>query len=66
MRHQYRLAMKPGRPAKSVKEHIAIVEAICARDRSAAEAAMAAHIDSVLDAMRETNRAATEAAAAVL
>ncbi|PUB26961.1 GntR family transcriptional regulator [Promicromonospora sp. AC04] len=66
VRHQYRLAMKPGRPAKSVKEHVAIVEAICARDRSAAEAAMAAHIDSVLDAMRETNRAATEAAAAVL
>lgn len=66
VRHQYRLAMKPGRPAKSVKEHTAIVDAICARDRAAAEAAMATHIDSVLDAMRETNRAATEEAAAVL
>ncbi|GAA4702620.1 DNA-binding transcriptional regulator, GntR family [Promicromonospora umidemergens] len=64
VRHQYRLAMKPGRPAKSVKEHMAIVEAICGRDRGAAEAAMAAHIDSVLEAMRETNRTATEGAAA--
>ncbi|MBE1879043.1 GntR family transcriptional regulator [Myceligenerans pegani] len=66
VRHQYRLAMKPGRPAKSVEEHIAIVDAICARDRVAAEAAMAAHIDSVLAAMRQTNRAATEEAAAAL
>lgn len=52
VRHQYKLAMKPGRPQVSVEEHAAIIDAICARDREAAESAMAAHLDSVIDAMR--------------
>jgi len=52
VRHQYRLAMKPGRPQVSVEEHVAIIDAICARDREAAEAAMSAHLDSVIIAMR--------------
>jgi DNA-binding GntR family transcriptional regulator len=52
VRHQYKLAMKPGRPQVSVGEHVAIIDAICARDRDAAERAMSAHLDSVITAMR--------------
>lgn len=55
VRHQYRLAMKPGRPAVSVNEHQEIIDAICARDSRAAECAMSAHLDSVMNAMREVD-----------
>ncbi|MEU7873937.1 FCD domain-containing protein [Dactylosporangium sp. NPDC049140] len=48
VRHQFRLALLPGRPAVSLPEHLAIVEAVCARDPARAEAAMGAHLDSVL------------------
>jgi DNA-binding GntR family transcriptional regulator len=51
VRQQFRLAQKPGRADVSVLEHLAIIEAICRRDRHAAEAAMAAHLDSVISAM---------------
>ena len=53
VRQQFRLAMKPGRPAVSVAEHQNIIDAICDRDPSAAESAMAAHLDSVIAAMRD-------------
>jgi len=36
----------------SLPEHLAIVEAVCARDPAAAERAMRAHLSSVLDALR--------------
>lgn len=32
VRHQFRLAMRPGRPAVSLPEHLAIIDAICAHD----------------------------------
>ncbi|MGO2096016.1 MAG: GntR family transcriptional regulator [Candidatus Microbacterium stercoravium] len=55
VRQQFRLAMKSGRPAVSVVEHQNIIDCICDRDPSAAEAAMAAHLDSVIAAMRDVD-----------
>ncbi|HEV7712980.1 MAG TPA: GntR family transcriptional regulator [Asanoa sp.] len=52
VRHQFRLALVPGRPAVSLPEHLAIVEAVCARDPAAAERAMRAHLSSVIEALR--------------
>jgi DNA-binding GntR family transcriptional regulator len=52
VRHQFRLAMQPGRPAASLPEHKAIIEAVCSRDPDAAERAMRAHLRSVIAALR--------------
>jgi DNA-binding GntR family transcriptional regulator len=52
VRQQYMLSMLPGRPATSLPQHVSIIQAICARDPKAAEAAMREHIASVIDAMR--------------
>jgi DNA-binding GntR family transcriptional regulator len=48
VRHQFRLAFVPGRPSVSLPEHLAIIDAVCARDPERAERAMRAHLDSVL------------------
>lgn len=48
VRHQFRLALVPGRPSVSLPEHLAIIDAVCARDPKQAEQAMRTHIDSVL------------------
>lgn len=48
VRHQFRLALLPGRPAVSLPEHLAIVEAVCAREPERARDAMTAHVGSVL------------------
>lgn len=53
VRQQFRLAMKPGRPAVSVQEHQRIIDSVCARDPAAAAAAMSEHLDSVIHAMRD-------------
>lgn len=58
VRQQFRLAQKPGRPNVSIVEHLAIIDAICSRDRQAAEAAMSAHLDSVIRAMHEVHEQA--------
>jgi DNA-binding FadR family transcriptional regulator len=52
VRHQFALSLLPGRPAVSLPEHLAIIEAIQARDPKAAEQAMRAHIASVIEALR--------------
>jgi DNA-binding GntR family transcriptional regulator len=52
VRHQFRLALVPGRPAVSLPQHGAIVTAIAAGDPAAAEDAMRRHIDSVIGALR--------------
>jgi DNA-binding GntR family transcriptional regulator len=49
VRHQFALALVPGRPARSLGQHERIVAAIVARDPAAAEAAMREHISSVID-----------------
>jgi DNA-binding GntR family transcriptional regulator len=48
VRHQFRLALVPGRPSVSLPEHLAIIDAICARDPDQADQAMRTHLDSVL------------------
>ncbi|GAA5126595.1 GntR family transcriptional regulator [Pseudonocardia adelaidensis] len=59
VRHQFQLAMHPGRPAISLPQHIEIIEAICAGDAGAAEAAMRRHIRSVIDTLPEVEAART-------
>jgi DNA-binding GntR family transcriptional regulator len=51
VRHQFRLSLMPGRPFTSLPEHLAIIDAVTARDPAAAEAAMRAHLSSVLTAL---------------
>lgn len=47
VRFQYRTVLAPGRAAKSITEHRAIVEAITDGDRKAAERAMRDHLSQV-------------------
>ncbi|WNV85983.1 GntR family transcriptional regulator [Umezawaea sp. Da 62-37] len=56
VRRQFRLAMHPGRPAVSLPEHLEIVDAVCAGDPVAAEAAMRKHLRSVIDALPEVEK----------
>ena len=58
VRHQFRLATQPGRPAVSLPEHLAIIEAVCARDADAADRAVRAHLASVMLALRAAEEAA--------
>lgn len=51
VRHQFRLALVPGRPATSLPQHLEIVEALRARDPERAQAAMHAHLSSVLSVL---------------
>ncbi|KOV61338.1 GntR family transcriptional regulator [Streptomyces sp. MMG1121] len=51
VRHRFKLALRPGRPQQSLNEHLAMIEAIRARDPQAAEAAVRAHLASVIDAL---------------
>jgi len=52
IRWQFPLILVPGRPARSVAEHRAIVEAIAARDAAAAEAAMRDHRAQTVQTLR--------------
>ena len=55
VRHQFRLAMHPGRPSVSLPEHLAIIDGICTHDPEAAERAARAHLRSVIEALREVD-----------
>ncbi len=48
VRYQFRTVLQPGRITQSLGEHEAIVHAIAAHDEDAAERAMRAHIESVV------------------
>ncbi|MFD6282101.1 GntR family transcriptional regulator [Streptomyces sp. NPDC060209] len=52
VRHRFQLALRPGRPQQSLSEHLAMIEAIRARDPQAAEAAVRSHLASVIEALR--------------
>jgi DNA-binding GntR family transcriptional regulator len=52
VRHQFRLALVPGRPHVSLAEHLAIIDEICARAPDAAERAARRHLLSVIDALK--------------
>jgi DNA-binding GntR family transcriptional regulator len=51
VRHQFRLALLPGRAAVSLPQHLEIIEAICAREPDRAETAMRTHLASVIDTL---------------
>jgi DNA-binding GntR family transcriptional regulator len=53
VRHRFQLALRPGRPQQSLSQHLAMIEAITARDPQAAEAAVRAHLTSVIEALRD-------------
>ena len=57
VRHQFRLAMHPGRAAVSLPQHLEIIDAVCAGDPDAAEAAVRRHLRSVIDTLPEINNA---------
>ena len=60
VRHQFSLALVPGRPSVSLPQHEAIVAAIVARDPAAAELAMRDHLSSVIEAFRALSGAAAQ------
>lgn len=51
VRHQFRLSFQPGRAAVSAPEHVAIIDAVIARDGDAAERATRVHLLSVIHAL---------------
>jgi DNA-binding GntR family transcriptional regulator len=56
VRHQFKLAMQPGRPAVSLTEHLAIIDAVCAHQPQDAEQAVRDHLGSVIAALREAEQ----------
>jgi DNA-binding GntR family transcriptional regulator len=55
VRHQFQLAMHPGRPSVSLPQHLEIIEALCAGDAEAAEAAVRRHLRSVVETLPEVS-----------
>jgi DNA-binding GntR family transcriptional regulator len=53
VRHQFRLALRPGRPQVSLPEHLAIIDEVCSRSPEAAERAARRHVASVIESLRE-------------
>lgn len=53
VRHQFKLSGRPLRAKVSVQEHVAIIDAIVAKDPDAAEQAVRTHLRSVVAALRE-------------
>ena len=53
VRHQFRLALHPGRATVSLPQHLEIIEALCAGDSAAAESAVRRHLSSVIDTLPE-------------
>jgi DNA-binding GntR family transcriptional regulator len=51
VRFQFRTVLAPGRSTKSLREHKAIVDAIAAKDRKAAETAMRRHLSHVAETL---------------
>ena len=51
VRHQFQLALRPGRPEKSLSEHLAILNAIADRRPDEADQATRRHLSSVIDAL---------------
>lgn len=58
VRHQFRLASRPGRPAQSLRHHLDIIQAVVAGDATEAARAAAAHLDDVIEQLRATANAA--------
>jgi DNA-binding GntR family transcriptional regulator len=52
VRHQFQLALRPGRPEVSLGEHLAILRAVAGRRPADAEQAVRIHLASVIKALR--------------
>jgi len=63
VRHQFQLALRPGRPQESLPEHLAIIDAVTRRDPDQAERAARLHMRSVIRALSDTTSNTTEEAA---
>ena len=57
VRHQFRLALHPGRAAVSLPQHLEIIDAICAGDPERAEAAVRRHLHSVIETLPQSSGA---------
>jgi DNA-binding GntR family transcriptional regulator len=56
VRHQFQLALRPGRPEVSLAEHLAILEAVADRRPHDANLAVRAHLASVIEALRASDQ----------
>ncbi|GAA2029375.1 GntR family transcriptional regulator [Yaniella flava] len=54
IRYHFQLSTQPDRPQVSLPQHLAIIEAICARDSELAATAMHAHLTSVTQAIADS------------
>jgi DNA-binding GntR family transcriptional regulator len=52
LRFQYQTMLRPGRPARSLREHELIFSAITAHDPEAADSAMRDHLEEVIETLR--------------
>jgi DNA-binding GntR family transcriptional regulator len=52
VRHQFQLALRPGRPEVSLPEHLAIADAVAGRRPADADRAVRAHLASVIAALQ--------------
>jgi DNA-binding GntR family transcriptional regulator len=60
VRHQFQLALRPGRPEVSLPEHVAIAHAVAGRRPEDAERAVRAHLASVIEALQADNTSVRE------
>jgi DNA-binding GntR family transcriptional regulator len=63
VRHQFQLALRPGRPEVSLPEHVAIAHAVAGRRPADADLAVRAHLASVIEALRADNASDQETSA---
>ena len=63
VRHQFQLALRPGRPEVSLPEHLAIAHAVASRRPVDADRAVRAHLASVIEALRVENASDQEISA---
>jgi DNA-binding GntR family transcriptional regulator len=63
VRHQFQLALRPGRPEVSLPEHVAIAHAVAGRRPEDAERAVRAHLASVIEALQADNTSVHEPSA---
>ena len=63
VRHQFQLALRPGRPELSLPEHVAIAHAVADRRPLDADRAVRAHLASVIEALRVENTSDREISA---